>query len=255
MKKILIKLIKNGPLDILYRWPKKLKLQRSVESISPESHDFYSTLIKRGDLVFDVGANYGNRSRVFKKLGASTVAFEPQATCFDFLKSYFWGDSLVHIEKVASAASEGTARMRISKNSVLSTLSEEYIQKNLESGRFSQDSWEGEEIVRVSTLDFFIKKYGCPKFIKIDVEGFEAEVVRGLTKPVEMLSLEFSTDTKATLIDALAHLNKLGNYLFQFSPEESFQLSPHGWIELSVLVKQLNSFTGLEWGDVYCKKI
>ena len=83
--------------------------------------------------------------------------------------------------------------MRISKNSVLSTLSEEYIQKNLESGRFSQDSWEGEEIVRVSTLDFFIKKYGCPKFIKIDVEGFEAEVVRGLTKSVEMLSLEFST--------------------------------------------------------------
>lgn len=255
MKKFIIKLIKNSPLDTLYRWPKKLNLHRNADSISPKSHDFYSTLIKKGDLVFDVGANYGNRTRVFKQLGALTVAFEPQATCFDFLKSFFWADSLVHIEKIALAASEGTARMRISKNSVLSTLSEEYIQKNLESGRFSQDSWEGEEIVRVSTLDFFIEKYGCPKFIKIDVEGFEAEVVRGLTKQVELLSLEFSTDTKDTLVDALWHVNKLGNYLFQFSLEESFKLSPAGWIKLSELEKQLNSFTGLEWGDVYCKNI
>jgi FkbM family methyltransferase len=224
-------------------------------SLTSEGIKFYSQFIKKGDLVFDVGANFGNRTKIFNKIGARTVAFEPQKKCYEYLKSYFWGNRNVRLENVALAASEGSARMRISKNSVLSTLSEEYIQMNTKSGRFSHDSWEGEELVRVSTLDLFIQEYGCPKFIKIDVEGFEAEVVHGLTKPVEMLSLEFSTDTRVTLIDALSHLNKLGNYLFQFSQEESFLLDLAGWVTLVELEKQLNSFSGLEWGDIYCRKI
>lgn len=255
MKKTIIKLIKNSPLEFIYRWPKKLKLHRDNESVSPKIMDFYSMLIKKGDLVFDVGANYGTRTRIFRKLGATTVAFEPQAICFDYLKSYFWADSHVRIEKVALAASEGSARMRISKGSLLSTLSEVYIQRNVASGRFSPNAWEGEEVVRVSTMDFFMEKYGCPKFIKIDVEGFEAEVVRGLTRPVELLSLEFSTETRETLLDALKYLSVMGSYLFQFSPEESFHLAHDGWIRLAELEKQLTSFTGLELGDVYCKKM
>lgn len=145
--------------------------------------------------------------------------------------------------------------MKTSKDSVLSTLSDEYIRKTVASGRFSHDSWEGEEVVRVSTLDSCIAKYGRPNFVKIDVEGYEAEVVRGLTMPVEMLSLEFSTDTKDTLIDALRHLDSIGNYLFQYSPEESFHLANDGWIRLAEVEKQLTSFSGREWGDVYCREL
>ena len=107
----------------------------------------------------------------------------------------------------------------------------------------------------MSTLDIYIRKYGCPKFIKIDVEGFEAEVVRGLLRPVELLSLEFSTDTKDMLIAALRHLDQLESYLFQFSAEESFQLFDDGWMGLAAIEKQLTSFSGLEWGDVYCRRI
>jgi FkbM family methyltransferase len=254
MKREIIRVIKNSPLEFAYRFLKKLQLQRKDDSLSVEKLKFYSNFLKSGDIVFDVGANYGNRSRVFKKIGCKTIAFEPQTPCYDFLKSYFWGDSQVRIEKVALGGAEGTARMKISKNSVLSTLSEEYIQKNVKSGRFSQDSWEGEEIVRVSTLDFFIKKYGCPKFIKIDVEGFEAEVVRGLTEPVEMLSLEFSTETRVNVIEAIEHLAALCNYRFQFSSEESFAFSFDQPMDLITIKKLLLSFSALEWGDVYCSR-
>ena len=46
--------------------------------------NFYSELIKKDDLCFDIGANYGNRSEVFIKLGAKVVAFEPQPKPLNF---------------------------------------------------------------------------------------------------------------------------------------------------------------------------
>ena len=52
-------------------------------------YNFYSELIKKNDLCFDIGANYGNRSEVFLKLGAKVVAFEPQPKPLKFLKRKF----------------------------------------------------------------------------------------------------------------------------------------------------------------------
>ena len=50
---------------------------------------FYRQFIREGDLCFDVGANIGNRTEVFLKLGASVVAIEPQADCMKGLQRKF----------------------------------------------------------------------------------------------------------------------------------------------------------------------
>jgi hypothetical protein len=46
---------------------------------------FYSEFIQADSLVFDVGANLGNRTKIFLRLGARVVAFEPQAACAEYL--------------------------------------------------------------------------------------------------------------------------------------------------------------------------
>ncbi|RYY64510.1 MAG: hypothetical protein EOO13_18415, partial [Chitinophagaceae bacterium] len=64
---------------------------------------FYSTFIHKGDLVFDVGANYGHRVSTFLKLGARVVAIEPQRKCIDFMRSMY-GRKVMLEEKGAGAA-------------------------------------------------------------------------------------------------------------------------------------------------------
>src|SRR5262249_60695009 len=47
--------------------------------------------------------------------------------------------------------------------------------------------------VNVVTLDSLIDEFGVPDYIKIDVEGFDLEVLRGLSQPIALLSVEFNT--------------------------------------------------------------
>jgi 16S rRNA A1518/A1519 N6-dimethyltransferase RsmA/KsgA/DIM1 with predicted DNA glycosylase/AP lyase activity len=97
---------------------------------------FYSQFIKKGDLCFDIGANVGNRTDTFLKLGAKVVAVEPQPDCLAVLNSQFAEVENVTIIPCAVDASVGQSYINVGSSSTLSTMSDEWIDSMKKSGRF-----------------------------------------------------------------------------------------------------------------------
>jgi hypothetical protein len=73
----------------------------------------------------------------------------------------------------------------------MATLSTNFIEVARNSGREWDDTSVGD--VNVVTLDSLIKEYGTPDYIKVDVEGFDLEVLTGLSSQISLISFEFNT--------------------------------------------------------------
>ena len=74
----------------------------------------------------------------------------------------------------------------------ISSLSSDWVRAVQKTGRFSEYKWNRKQTVFIDTLDSLIAQYGVPAFMKIDVEGFEDQVVSGLSIPVGAISMEFN---------------------------------------------------------------
>ncbi len=132
---------------------------------------FYGAWLKRGDLVFDVGANVGRFVRIFHSLGARVVAVEPQQHCVRYLRSRY--GKVATIEPVGVGAELGTMELHVSPSHTISSFSTDWMKAVNESGRFGKDQWGKTQQTPIVTLDSLIAKHGSPRYVKIDVEGFE----------------------------------------------------------------------------------
>jgi FkbM family methyltransferase len=154
----------------------------------------YRRFVTSGDLVFDIGAHVGDRIAAFRRLGARVVALEPQPALARTLRLLYGRDRAVTIEAAAVGRAAGTVELRINPdNPTISTVSDAFIDAARDAEGWQGQRWTRAVRVPVTTLDDLIARYGMPRFIKIDVEGFEAEALTGLTHPVAALSFEFTT--------------------------------------------------------------
>jgi len=215
--------------------------------------NFYSELVKKNDLCFDIGANYGNRSEVFLKLGARVVAFEPQPKPLKFLKRKF--KDTINIEDIALGSKPGKSNLFISSASTLTSMSKEWIGE-VKTSRFKQANWDNKIEVEVTTLDIMIDKYGKPDFCKIDVEGFEFEVLEGLTQPIGTLSFEFTIpEFVDKAIDCVKYLNYLGQIVCNYSSGETLIFALNEWLNPTDFIKLFKTLpnNGIVDGDIYIK--
>jgi FkbM family methyltransferase len=120
------------------------------------------------------------------------VAVEPQSSCFRELQGRFGNDPGIRPVNKAVGRAAGRATIHASPDHVLSSLSESFIERTRASGRFAASSWNQTETVEMTTLDQLIAEHGEPKFIKIDVEGYESEALAGLSQAVPALSIEWT---------------------------------------------------------------
>lgn len=189
---------------------------------------FYHNLLKRIDncLVIDVGANGGFKTNIFRRLADKVVCVEPDLHNLNYLRKRFKRHSNVIILGSAVGDSQGKEVFYSDEpGSALNTLSKKWRDglKRNEVNRFKKEvhTFSKEYLVDVVTLDMLIKQYGIPYYIKIDVEGYELNVLKGLTSCVNLISFEVNLpEFRAEAIECVRILNNLcANYRFNVAVE------------------------------------
>lgn len=219
---------------------------------------FYRQFISQGDLVFDIGANMGNRTRIFLQLGARVVAVEPQHNCCMSLRSEF--GNRIHLFEGGAGREVGLKKFYANESTVLSSFSEEWIETMKETGRSNDEAWSAPQELQMTTLDQLIKEHGRPKFIKIDVEGFELEVLSGLTQPAEMISFEYTVpESLENVVQCLQRISAIygGGVHFNYAVAENMAFESADWLMEDEVIQIMSTedFAVKGSGDIYVRRI
>jgi FkbM family methyltransferase len=217
---------------------------------------FYANFIPSGGVIFDVGAHVGNRTQVFLDFADSVVALEPQPIFNKFLKWLFRQEPRVTVLANAAGANGNTSRLLLSPNApTVSSMAMDWVtQVQAEDPGFSWVRWDESIEVQVTTLDDLIAHFGLPTFCKIDVEGYEFEVLKGLSQPIPILSIEFITSALNHTWPCLDKIESLGPYEFNLAYLENKSLELQAWVEKTGIIQHLKNIpASITSGDIYAR--
>jgi FkbM family methyltransferase len=185
-------------LATAYRW--FLSLEKDLTRIG----------LSKPTVVFDVGAHLGQTSLHFRKCfpSASIHSFEPVFENFKELQSNTRHKKKIHTNYLALGASKDTVKM--AKGS-----SNQTHQVDCNNGKSLKN--ESTPSVRMETIDSYMLQHQIPQIdlLKIDVEGYELEVLRGANHAitngqVKIILAECDFDSKdmqhTTFNDLWSHL-------------------------------------------------
>jgi FkbM family methyltransferase len=216
--------------------------------------EFFAPLLVRDALVFDVGANVGLLTETFAALGARVIAVEPNPDCARHL--YFLAEGQ-KIEVIQAAVGEqgGVATLHVSdRKDKMSSLSEEWCEAMRQQSKDHQGLWTRTIAVPVITLDALIKCYGAPDYIKIDVEGYEEQVLDGLSCQPSLLSFEFNKTYFDTTLRCLDK-SLFDGSLFNFTLVDPIRFELPEWVDRKTVKQRLLALgEGKGLGDLFVRR-
>lgn len=233
---------------VIYRRPGR---QRSLRAL-------YRPFVNHGDLVFDLGAHVGDRTVAFAALGATVIAVEPNPYLMRWLRRLVTHKNRIVFLAEAVGSQPGKAELALShRTPTVSSLAADWRQTlQARADGFRAVRWEETITVPVTTLDEMIDQYGIPVFCKIDVEGFEVEVLAGLTRPIPALSFEFVSGTLDQAVLCLEELKRLGHYEFNAIAGERRNFMWPDWQSTDQVRRWLASGPdAIASGDIYARLI
>lgn len=213
----------------------------------------YARFVQPGDLAFDIGSHVGDRIGAFRRLGARVLALEPQPLCAHAIRALYTGDTGVTLVESACGPTAGHLSLHVnSANPTVTTASRDFVKAADGAGGWEGQVWDREIEVPVTTLDALIATHGTPAFIKIDVEGFEADVLAGLSLAAPALSFEFTTIQRDVAYACLDRIAALGDYGFDIALGESQELMLGRWVTADDMRRHIAALPhDANSGDVY----
>ncbi len=214
---------------------------------------FYRPFIQPGDLCFDIGSHVGNRITAWTKLGARVVALEPQPHLMHFLQHWYGRRQDIILLQEAAGANPGKATMFLStRYPTVTSLSRSWINKVKQEDSFAGVEWDQRLQVTVTTLDQLIQEYGPPSVCKIDVEGYELQVLQGLSYPIPTISFEYIPAAIARAQNCILQLSELGDYRYNWSTGENYQMNNVTWLSANKILAMLSDdLQHSRSGDIY----
>jgi FkbM family methyltransferase len=181
------------------------------------------------------------------------VAAEPQTAPVKVLKLLYGRSRNVTIEPVAVGRDTGTVDIMINPdNPTVSTASHEMISAARNAPGWEVQRWSRMARVPLTTLDSLIARHGVPIFVKIDVEGFEYEVLAGLSRPIKAISFEFTTIQRDVAIACVERCIALGLKHFNAALGESQTLMYPDWVSGADITAWLTELPhAANSGDIY----
>ena len=164
-------------------------------------------------LLFDIGANRGDATIAGVELGYEVIALEPAPKVFAELVCNFIYEPKVVPLRLAVAEKHGDQiEFYECVEDGLSTMEKSWLtDPNM--------PYNGKEFrtitVKTCTIDWLAEQYGKPDLIKIDVEGAEWSVFRGMTQNYGKLAFEWTQETLDQHEEQLLYLKSIGYTKFR----------------------------------------
>lgn len=196
----------------------------------PHMVQLFRALVGPDDVVADIGANIGLTAILFSSLAKQTYAFEPSPSTFRLLSENLAKNRITNVETInlGLGSKEETLTITFAKNN----RSGGYV-----SDKIRPEAGHVTEEICIDTLDYyFASREPMPTFLKIDVEGFEQNVVRGgaalmqRARPIVVMEMNhFCLDVlqRITIPDFLDFMRSVFPYLYAIDTDNATIVDLH----------------------------
>ena len=201
--------------------------------------DFYRQALGNcPNIVFDVGASVGDKTAIFARLANRVVSIEPSPAAVALLQRRFAHNPKVTIVAKGVGDSDKTAQFNVfDAADAYNTFSQKWAAAlSRPDGKVNRPSKVTYSVMNIpmTTLEQLINAHGAPDYIKIDVEGYELPVIKGLSKSAPLISFEcnlpeFKDETKE-IIGLLSNCSPKAVYNFTTTEPPRAFASP-SWLD------------------------